>query len=329
MPPSRIEAPRFAAPAWLAAHAPEGDVVLSSRCRVMRNLRGFRFPHTASDSELLAVKALVVKAGLDCKPELQVLDELSSSEREFLVGCRLISPEFPYASAGRALLLSSNGEAGVMVNEEDHLRLQVLTPGWSSELARRTAEALLEQFQQRLQFAHSDRFGYLAASPYNAGLGRRLSSMFHLIGLAHTKRLPTVLKALTVRGLTARGLFGESSRAVGAFLQVSITDGLASEFVGACDYLMAEERKARKRVPLPTIRERAKQAIDFGRSHSSVSLADALRVLAWTRWAATEGLTGAKVGARDVDRWLANLELKGAGADGDTRRAEYLQACFG
>lgn len=301
---------RATPPAWLASDAPHGDVALSSRARVMRNLRGHRFPHIAPPEELEAVLAKISEA-IGKRLNLEMLKNLSGEEHDYLVGSRLCSPEFRCSSPGRALFLDKARTASIMVNEEDHIRLQALTAGWSIESAAGTAKKVLAQIEKELEFAHSPKFGYLAASPYNAGQGRRLSAMFHLIGLAHAKRLPQVLSALTSRHLVARGLFGESSRAVAAFLQVSNTNGSQSELVGACDYLIREEREARQEVGLRVLRERAQQALDFVQSSRSVSLADALRVLGYARWAASASIPGFERSPREVDLWLTTLELQG------------------
>ena len=142
----------------------------------------------------------------------------------------------------------------------------------------------------------------------NCGEGRRVSSMFHLIALAHVKRLPTVVAALAARGISVRGLFGESSRAVGAYAQVSLLNGSDEDFVGACDYLLREERLARAEIPIDEIREKAQQARDFASSSWRISLGDALRVLAWTRWEATSG--HGTVSQADADAALTALEIR-------------------
>lgn len=317
---------RSTPPAWLAVDAPNGDVVLSSRSRIMRNLAGHRFPHHADTAELNAILEEVSSA-LGTDEGFELLKHLTTSEHDYLVGSRLCSPDFKFDLPGRALLLDKNRTAGIMVNEEDHIRIQALTAGWSAAKADTIALKALEKLGQKLTFASSPKFGYLAASPYNAGQGRRMSAMFHLIGLAHAKRLPSVLKALSARNLAARGLFGESSRAVGAFLQVSITDGSRSEFVGACDYLIREERTARKEVGASVLRDRALQAVQFVEASRTISLADALRVLGYARWGAAANVKGLERSPRDVDLWLTTLELQGfSDSESATRqRADFLR----
>ena len=297
-------------PAWLAPDARNVDVVLSSRCRVLRNLVGHKFPHAATPVELEQVLAQVNEAAALAKLDLHSFNSVGPAEKEHFVACRLASHQFRMDQAGHALLLNKEGSLSVMVNEEDHLRIQGLTPGWSIEEASRLVEQLLKRLSVYIKFAWSPSFGYLAASPFNVGEGRRHSSMFHLIGLAQSRRLPTVLKALSSRGLVARGLFGEASRAVGAFVQVSATSGPLAEFVGACEYLLQEERSARASLGRAVLEDKAVQALEFLSQSDSLSLADSLRVLAWARWAGSVGWSGVAVETRQVDSLLTSLELR-------------------
>lgn len=315
-------------PAWLGVDAPAGDVVLSSRARAMRNLRGLRFPNVADDPELKEVRrrvlAAVERAGLD----LEEMAGIGPAEREYLVGCRLLSPEFPWAAPHRTVLLDRDRRVSVMVNEEDHLRLQALTAGLSVQTASATLDRLLSCLEPHLEFAATERFGYLAASPLNAGRGRRQSAMFHLIGLAHRRRLPKALEALADQGFAARGLFGESSRAVGAFLQVSTTTGDATAFAGACAYLVEEERTARQAVGLDEIAEKGETVRQFAIGSRAISLADALRTLAWVRLSHVSGLPGFSFAPRQLDAALTTLETH-VGSQPDSqarRRADFLRS---
>lgn len=296
-------------PAWLAADAPDGDVVVSSRVRYARNVVGFCYPHHASVEDLKALQALVKTSttGLG----LETFPRLTEAERDFLLGCRLVSPDFDHREPGRSLHLDQARAVSLMVNEEDHLRLQALTAGWSIQNAHAAVDPVLDHLADRLPFMHHERFGFLTASPYNAGSARRRSALFHLIGLAHMKRLPAVLNALAAWDLTARGLFGESSRAIGAFFQVSAIRGGLPEFMGACEYLLTEERKARREVTRLKLEERTKAAVKFAVESFEISLADALRVLAWVRWAASAGVGDIPVSSRDVDLWVSTMEVHG------------------
>lgn len=315
------------APYWLSADAPQGDIVLSTRVRVMRNLRGHRFPHAADDEELRRIERKILNAADAAPIDFEVLRQISNAEREYLVGCRLVSHDFPWSQPGRALLLDGPRALSLMVNEEDHLRLQALTPGWSLPHGEDFCRSGLSALEQNVEFAHSPAFGFLAASPFNTGGGRRLSAMLHLIALAHAKRLPSVLKAVTERGMQARGLFGESSRAIGAFVQISTTGGDRIAYLGAVEYLLQSEREARASFDLEELKKRADQAVTFAVAASSLSLADALRILGWIRWAASAGLPGFPDSPRMVDTWLTTLELRGANQEPKAAnlRADFLR----
>lgn len=320
-------------------------MVISSRTRIARNLEGFPVPHEADPQQLVEVQKLVLRAAEDLG--LETHKRLTEAERDYLIGCRLLSPEFEAKEPGRALLMDAERSVSIMINEEDHLRLQAVTAGWSIESADRLADHVLARLEglpdstppfappQRasamgLRFAKTDA-EYVTASPINAGGGRRLSAMFHLIGLANAKRLVPVLNALAEMGMTARGVFGESSRGVGAFFQVSVVDGPMAPFVGACEYLIGKERDARREVPRDVLGESARAAADFAIASNQVTLADALRVLAWARWASAAGIEGFPASYRDVDQWVSILEIR-SGHDESAaarHRAAFLRERLG
>jgi protein arginine kinase len=307
-----------AKPAWLGEDAPHVDVVLSSRTRVMRNLTGHKFPGKAEVAELQDIMQKVLASARESGLELEVFKGLTNAERDYLVGCRLVSHDFEWTLPARALLMDSSRTISMMVNEEDHIRAQALTAGWSVQNSDALATSLLEHLERRLSFSWSPRFGYLSASPYNSGIGRRQSSMFHLIGLATAKRLPNVMRALASKGIVVRGLFGESSRAIGAFVQVSVVSGTREDFIGACEYLLKEERDARAAISRDHVTDRTNQARDFVVGSRSVSLADSLRTIAWFRWATAVGVLSGPL--RRIDEALTMLELRGAKHEDDASR---------
>lgn len=313
-------------PAWLSADAPQSDVVLSSRARYMRNLAGYRFPPKAQHEELMQVmRAALALKGTD-RESMGAIKGMTRAERNHLLSSRLISPDFRWQEPSSALLLDRHRAVSVMVNEEDHLRVQCLTAGWSIGAADAMAQAVVDRFGAQLEFAKHPRFGYLSSSPFNAGEGKRLSSMLHLIGLASSSRLQQVLHALNVQGLTARGLFGESSRAVGAFVQVSVSRASRSDFVGALEYLIREERLSRAD-SATSLAQKAEQAREFVLTARSLSAGEALRVLGWIRWAACTSQSWAPFSPRAVDHLLASSALVSDAPDdeGAAARAKTLR----
>lgn len=297
-------------PAWLTEDAPQVEVFLSSRVRWARNLVGFRFPHAADAEELRAIQKQVRDAAGSGPMKWEVHRRLTEAEEDYLIGCRLISPDFHHREPGRLVLLNPIRSLSIMVNEEDHFRLQALTAGWSLATAQRLADEAEQGFRERLDWASDARWGALTSSPFNAGIGRRLSVMVHLVGLAQTGRLTAVLQALASRKLTARGLFGEASRAVGAFLQISTLAPGEADFVGACEYLLREEIEARREFGRAALELRVKQATDFAVAQPQLTLADALRAMSWVRWGASSGVAGSTKTPRSVDRWLTTLEVR-------------------
>jgi protein arginine kinase len=274
----------------------------------MRNLAEHRFPNSAGRKELEEIEGSVLSALTSAFAGGEVYRRISQAEREYLLVCRLVSPDLEWNLPGRALWVDQPREIAVMVNEEDHVRLQALTPGWSITRADDLARDALEILGQSLNWAYSPGLGFLSASPTNVGAGRRHSAMLHLIGLGQMRRLPAVLEALGVKRLTARGLFGESSRAIGAFVQVSMVNGDRAEFNGAIEYLMTNEREARAAMGADLVRKKVSDAVTMIRAASSLSMADALRAIGWLRLAA--GLGESLWTERKIDALFPQLEVR-------------------
>ncbi len=236
---------------WTNGEGPESDVVVSSRVRLARNLAGRPFParlDTAGAEKLLAdVKAACTAPDY----EWIALSELSPAERQALVEKHLISPE--QAREGpRALLLRKDQALSVMVNEEDHLRIQCLLPALRLEDALAMAFKVDDMLAAKLDFAHDANFGYLTACPSNVGTGLRASVMLHLPGLVRTKRIERLFADLPKLGLTMRGLYGEGSKAQGDLFQLSnqVTLGLSEQEIvnrlkNVLMQLLEQERQAR------------------------------------------------------------------------------------
>lgn len=214
---------------WLDASGPEGDIVLSTRVRLARNLQGRAFTVRARTRDLDDILDQVIGAGRATAQlsgaVLYRLDELERLDRQLLHERHLVSKELAglerETGARHASALLTNGLLGVMVNEEDHLRVQTLQSG----LALAPAYAGIEQFDAELgghlAFAFHPEFGYLTSCPTNAGTGLRASVLIHLPGLVLTKEIAKVLQGLAQVGLTFRGLYGEGSEVVGNFFQLS------------------------------------------------------------------------------------------------------------
>lgn len=215
--------------AWLDASGDHADVVLSTRVRLARNLEGYAFTPRARDGERLRVLAQVREAA-DRLPGLRGaawlrLDELPTGDRRLLHERHLVSKELAGLDGsqgvrtGAALVVGER--AGVMINEEDHLRLQALRSGFELPAAFDAAMQLDEALGGRVPYAYHREFGFLTACPTNTGTGMRASVLIHLPGLVLTKEIQKVLGGLQQMGLTYRGLYGEGSEVVGNFFQIS------------------------------------------------------------------------------------------------------------
>lgn len=215
---------------WLEASGPHSDIVLSTRVRLARNLQGHAFGPRMSRPEREEVYTRVRSAaGEGTLLRDGVALELSSTSelsRRLLLERHLISRELAGTGGeapveGSALFLGPADLVGVMVNEEDHLRLQSLMSGLKLREAYALVDRLDEELGRTLSIAYHPEFGYLTSCPTNAGTGLRASILIHLPGLVLTKEIGKVLQGISAVGLTFRGLFGEGSEVVGNFFQVS------------------------------------------------------------------------------------------------------------
>ena len=285
------------------------DVALSSRVRYMRNLAGHRFPTVADSNELIEVMNKVTAAVKLVDPAITVNRSVTAKEREKLLAQRLISPNFQWSLPGRAVLYSKDKALSVLVNEEDHIRVQAVCDSDSIQSAEARAKGFLERLESQLRFAKSSEQGYLASSVYNCGEGRRYSTMMHLVGLGHDESRAEVFDALMAKKITVRGLFGEGSRPIGAFAQVSTTLAPLGEFMGAIDYIADRERETRQNLEVPKLRRKAKEALEYVRASPRISLPNAFRVLGWLRWAAASQLEGFSADLARIDTALSSLDL--------------------
>lgn len=229
---------------WITAAGPHADIVLSSRVRLARNLSGFPFSPRAGDAERLRVLHQVREAASDTallsRAVLLRVDELTANERHLLHERHLVSRELaeldaPTARSGSAVLVGD--EAALMVNEEDHLRLQVFRSGFDIAGAWERAALLERELGERLPLAYHHEFGFLTSCPTNVGTGLRASVLVHLPGLVLTQEIGKVLTGLQQMGLTYRGLYGEGSEVVGNFFQISNQTTLGRTEDELCDLL--------------------------------------------------------------------------------------------
>jgi protein arginine kinase len=215
---------------WLAGTGPDHEVVLSTRVRLARNLQGFPFSIRAGVEDRMRVLDRVRGALADSsslgEPEVLEMEALDWGDRRLLLERHLVSHDLigvrdESAPPGAALVLEGRRALGLMVNEEDHLRLQTLLNGLQLVRAWEEVDQLDEELGRRIPYAFHHEFGFLTSCPTNVGTGLRASVLIHLPGLVLTKEIRKVLQGISQVGLTYRGLYGEGSEVVGNFFQIS------------------------------------------------------------------------------------------------------------
>jgi len=212
---------------WLRGTGPESDVVVSTRIRLARNLADFPFTNRATNQQkgeiVTRAKDAIARADLPYKLEYVDVPSMAALDRQFLVERQLISRELAAVLDGpRGVAFDTDREsASVMVNEEDHLRLQVLRSGFALDEAWSDIDRLDDALEAKLAYAFHAQFGYLTACPTNVGTGLRASVMLHLPALGLTRQIEKVFRALQKINLAVRGLHGEGSRAFGDLYQIS------------------------------------------------------------------------------------------------------------
>jgi protein arginine kinase len=211
---------------WLRGTGPDSDVVVSTRIRLARNLADYPFTNRASAGQkgeiVQRARDALVKAGLAHPLEYHDVPSMPALDRQFLVERQLISRELAAVLDGpRGVAFDDKESVSVMVNEEDHFRLQVLRSGFALDEAWGDIDKLDDALEARLSYAFHPQFGYLTACPTNVGTGLRASVMLHLPALGLTKQIEKVFRALQKINLAVRGLHGEGSRAFGDLYQIS------------------------------------------------------------------------------------------------------------
>lgn len=220
---------------WLRGSGPQSDIVISSRIRVARNLAEFPFIRRCNEQDRQGIEKTfrdAIQSVNDWKELISVdVAGLPTIDRQFLVERQLISRELADSSGARCVFIDGNETYSLMINEEDHLRMQVMHSGFDLDSAWQQANQMDTWLDQRVNFAFHERLGYLTACPTNVGTGLRVSVMLHLPALVITQQIEKVFRSLQKMGLAVRGLYGEGSQAMGDFYQISnqVTLGKSEE----------------------------------------------------------------------------------------------------
>jgi protein arginine kinase len=212
-------------PAWLRRPSADPDIVISSRVRLARNISGWTFPHATDADRLCQLRDEVFRevrrGGPLASARGLLMEDLKELELSFLRERNLISADLARYVLGRGLLLPEDESCGLMVNEEDHLRIQALAPGLDPSGCLGRASQIASALESGLGFAFDEHLGYLTACPTNVGTGMRASTLMHLPALVLTGELDRVLNSLRRLVFVVRGTYGVGSGAMGALFQIS------------------------------------------------------------------------------------------------------------
>jgi protein arginine kinase len=331
---------------WLAGAGDESEIVMSSRVRIARNLSGHRFTHNCDNEELSEILRECWEAaqgsGAFARNRFIRMGQISTLDRQFLTERHLASREFLFSSANRGLVVNSSEDVCLMINEEDHLRLQGFAAGFNLESAYVRANGLDDDLSD-LELAHSSRFGYLTACPTNLGTGVRASVLIHLPGLIHSKEINKLLESLRKLNYSIRGIYGEGSDVMGNFFQLSNSatlgsseDAILSGLREMVTKVIGFEQRAREmlfRKARSLLEDKVWRAYGLLRYSRSVSTKEALSLISAVRLGVGVGLVG-DVSIRSLNQLLvytqpAHLQkLSGQTMDAqerDAARAAYIR----
>ena len=328
-------APLPVLPAWAGEAGWEADVILSTRVRLARNLAGAAFPGRAGDGELKSVaKQVLAAAKRRDKGQVSLraveVGKLGEADKAALVDSHLLSVPHAMAGPNRWALVDDKHTVSVMVNEEDHLRLQAILPGLQIDAAWRIADQMDDQFGGSLEYAFHPHYGYLTSSLSNCGTGLRASVMAHLPGLALSGKIQSAMEAALTLGAAVRGPYGEGSAAAGDVYQISnaVSTGkserqLLTRLAATATLLLTDEQAAREllwRQQRSMIEDTVEAAQAKLKSAERLSAQDSMAILSILRLGAQLGLaTG--VTSRIFNELLSSLRLGAQFVSGE--KAQY------
>ncbi|MGI2329574.1 protein arginine kinase [Planococcus sp. YIM B11945] len=249
------------ASSWMANDGGNVDIAMSTRIRLARNLSDYQFPYAFSEDEALkvdkAISAVLLDKGQELGSDFTHIDiqETPQLERQVLVEKHLISPYLAQVQHSGSVLISTNEELSIMINEEDHLRIQSLQSGFHLQEAYQMANQLDKLLEKHLSYAFHEKFGYLTSCPTNTGTGMRASVMLHLPALTMSHQINRIIPAISRLGMVVRGSYGEGSEALGNVYQISnqLTLGkseyeILQELENMTEQIIQQERRAREAI---------------------------------------------------------------------------------
>ncbi|ADV64025.1 ATP:guanido phosphotransferase [Isosphaera pallida ATCC 43644] len=330
---------------WLRGEGPSCDIVVCSRVRLARNLADFPFASRASRGDKLEIESIARRTfeELDLGLTFFDVDELNQIDRQFLVERQLISREQANGEGPRGVAIFPRETISIMVNEEDHLRIQEMRSGFRLSELWEDINELDDRIESKITYAFSPKLGYLTACPTNVGTGIRVGVMVHLPALVYVKQIDKVFRGLQKVHLAVRGLYGEGTQAFGDFYQISNQRTLGHserELVDKLEEIIPQvldhERKARQtllRDRRQEIKDRVARALGALTSAHVISSDETMHLLSIVRMGISlelvNDLTIPQLNELFLHTQPAHLQkLQGAVMDSDDRnlaRALYLK----
>jgi protein arginine kinase len=299
---------------WLKGSGPHADIVISSRIRLARNLSGFPFPHWADKSKgedvLAKVKNSLSKVDYLKKAAFFELANMDSIDKQFLVERHLMSLDHAQKTNSKAVAVDEEEIISIMVNEEDHIRLQVMQSGFNLYEAWNIINKIDDDIAKEINIAFLAEWGYLTACPTNAGTGMRGSVMLHLPALVMSQAIDRVLAAIAKLSFTTRGLYGEGTQAMGNFFQISnqvslgsSEDEIIESINGLIRQIIEQENQAREALlskNRPLLEDRVNRSLGILKSARIITSQETIELLSMVRLGCDLGMV------RDIDRRRIN-----------------------
>lgn len=320
---------------WMQGDGPDCDVVISTRIRLARNISGYKFCSSAKESELKQVAATVEDALLSIREytssplrnvSIARLEHLDTIDREFLIERHLISRDLAEKNGTGKVIVDEEEVVSIMINEEDHIRLQVIDSGLRLRQSWEMVNSIDDELGQEIDYAFSPDWGYLTACPTNVGTGLRVSVMLHIPALGATKEGKRILSSISDMGYAIRGIYGEGSQATGAFYQISNEATLGQpeeEIVDRIRWVarqLVDREREERRLLMETNGISAEDKIfrSYGTLMSArlISSMEALNLLSWVSLGSSMGVLPEPNGT-DITRLLVLI------------RPAHLQKCKG
>lgn len=302
---------------WYLGTGAQNDVIISTSVHIARNLKDYAFPDRLTLPEKLKVNS-VIKSAVETldgyKFNYAEMKTLSQSEVVSLAERHLVSPEFASSRDGRALLLTDDESVSIMLNEEDHIRLQVMLPGFALDEAYRTADSIDTLLSKELAFAFDDRLGYLTQNPTSLGTGMKTSVVLHIPALVQSQQINSLIATVSKLGLALRGSYGEGAAAKGDLFRLSNTITLGISEKNAVENLKAialqiaaRERSAREELfKSPVTEDRIFRAYGILKYARLIDTGEFMELMSLVRLGAVKNLINIK--CSDIEALMIQMQ---------------------